>query len=48
VVIEAAGIRFVSDLRQRHLLAGLRIEVQAVLGREGLVAYSSAFEPGGC
>jgi hypothetical protein len=47
-IIELDGIRFVSEARQRHLLSGLRIEVQSVFGREGLVAYNEALEPGGC
>ncbi len=42
------GIRFVADVRQRHLVPGLRVEVQRVLGREGLVAYNVAFEPSAC
>jgi hypothetical protein len=48
VVIDVGGIPFVAEQHLRHLLPGLRIEVQAVFGREGLVAYNSAFEPGGC
>jgi hypothetical protein len=48
VVIEADGIAFVADARQRHLVPGLRIEVQRVLGREGLVAYNMGFEPSTC
>lgn len=47
-VIPVDGIRFVAETRQRHLLPGLRIEVQRVFGREGLVAYNERFEPGGC
>jgi hypothetical protein len=47
-VIEADGIAFVADARQRHLVPGLRIEVQRVLGREGLVAYNMGFEPSTC
>ena len=47
-MIEADGIAFVAEVRQRHLVAGLRIEVQRVLGREGLVAYNAGFEPGAC
>ncbi len=42
------GIRFVADVRQKHLVPGLRVEVQRVLGREGLVAYNVAFEPSAC
>lgn len=47
-IIELHGIRFVAERRQRHLLPGLRIEVQSAFGREGLVAYNEGFEPGGC
>lgn len=47
-VIVVDGLRFVAEVRQRHLLPGLRIEVQSVFGREGLVAYNEAFAPGGC
>jgi hypothetical protein len=48
VVIEEDGIRFLAEADQRHLVTGLRIEVQRVFGREGLVAYSPRLEPGGC
>ncbi len=47
-MIEAEGIAFLADARQQHLVPGLRIEVQRVLGREGLVAYNTGFEPGTC
>lgn len=42
------GLRFVADVRERHLVPGLRIDVQRVFGREGLVAYNAGFEPGAC
>jgi hypothetical protein len=48
VVIEEHGVRFLAEVHQRHLVEGLRIEVQRVFGREGLVAYSPRLEPGGC
>ncbi len=48
MVIEAEGISFLADGREQHLVAGLRIEVQRVLGREGLVAYNMGFEPSSC
>ncbi len=48
MVIEADGIAFLADARQRHLVPGLRIEVQRVLGREGLVAFNTGFEPSTC
>jgi hypothetical protein len=38
--VAASGIPFVIEARLRHLLPGLRIEVQRVLGREGLVAWN--------
>jgi hypothetical protein len=47
-VIEASGIQFVAEQRQRHLVPGLRIEIQRLFGREGIVAYNSYLEPGGC
>ena len=48
MVIEANGVSFVADSQQRHLVPGLRIEVQRVFGREGLVAFNENLEPGGC
>jgi hypothetical protein len=48
VVLEAEGIAFVTEGRRRHLVPGLRIEVQRVLGSEGLVAFNMGSEPGGC
>ena len=48
MVIEAEGLSFVAEAHQRHLLPGLRIEIQQVFGREGLVAYNTNLEPGGC
>jgi hypothetical protein len=48
VVIETEGIAFVAEARRSHLLPGLRIEVQRVLGREGLVAYNVGSGPGAC
>jgi hypothetical protein len=35
------------EARLRHLVPGLRVEVQRVLGREGLVAFRSG-PAGGC
>lgn len=46
--MEANGVSFVAEARQSHLVSGLRIEVQRVFGREGLVAYNAGLEPGGC
>jgi hypothetical protein len=48
VVIETDGIAFVAEARRRHLVPGLRIEVQRVLGTEGLVAYNLGLGPGAC
>ncbi len=48
MVIEADGISFLAEAHQQHLVPGLRIEVQRVLGREGLVAYNMGFEPSAC
>jgi hypothetical protein len=48
VVFEAEGIPFVAEARLKHLVAGLRIEVQRVLGREGLVAYNVALHRSAC
>lgn len=48
MVIEADGIPFVAEVRRRHLVPGLRIEVQRVFGREGLVAFNLGFEPSAC
>jgi hypothetical protein len=44
----AGGIAFVVEARQRHLVPGLRIEVQRVLGREGLVAWNEGSGGGAC
>ena len=43
----ASGVPFVIEARLRHLLPGLRIEVQRVLGREGLFAWNEG-GGGGC
>ena len=48
LALTANGIPFLVEARLRHLVPGLRIEVQRVLGREGLVARNAAGEPGGC
>jgi hypothetical protein len=47
VVFEAEGLSFVAETRQQHLLPGLRVDVQELYGREGIVAYNTRFEPGG-
>ena len=48
MILEAEGIPFVVGAHHRHLVPGLIVEVQKVFGREGLVAWNRAFEPGGC
>jgi hypothetical protein len=47
-VLEVDGLTFVVEAHKQHLLPGLTIEVQRVLGREGLVAWNTSFAPGGC
>lgn len=42
------GLSFVAETRQRLHVAGLRIEVQKVFGREGLVAFNERYGGGGC
>jgi hypothetical protein len=44
----AGGIAFVVEDRLRHLVPGLRIEVQRILGREGLVAWNESPGGGAC
>jgi hypothetical protein len=46
--MEANGVSFVADAHLRHLVPGLRIEVQRLFGRDGLVAYNASLDPGGC
>jgi hypothetical protein len=48
VVIEADGIPFVAEAHRRDLVPGLRIEVQRVLGREGIVAYNLGLDRSAC
>jgi hypothetical protein len=45
--VTAGGLPFVVEARLRHLVPGLRIEVQRVFGREGLVAWHDGSR-GGC
>lgn len=47
-MFESEGVSFVAETRQRDLLPGLRIDVQEIFGREGLVAWNASLEPGGC
>lgn len=46
--MKVGGLTFLVEARLRHLVPGLRIEVQRVLGREGLVAWNAGGDPGGC
>jgi hypothetical protein len=48
VVFEDQGLSFVTEARQKHLVQGLKVEVREIYGREGIVAYNSSFEGGGC
>lgn len=48
MVIEVEGVSFVAEAHRRHLVPGLRIEFQRVLGREGLVAYNAGLGLGAC
>lgn len=41
------GLTFVVEDRSRHLIPGLKIEMQTIYGRRGLVAYNGGFEPSG-
>ena len=47
--LDVDGLTFVVEDRDRHLISGLRIDVQEVYGRRGLVAYNAGSGPsGGC
>jgi hypothetical protein len=48
VVIDVDGISFVADARHRELVAGLRVEIQNVFGRAGLVASNARLDARGC
>lgn len=48
MVIDADGIVFVAEAHQRALIAGLRIEIRNVFGRDGLVASNPRLDAGGC
>lgn len=48
VVFEDRGLSFVAEARQQHLIQGLKVEMQEIYGREGIVAYNARFEGGGC
>ncbi len=45
--MDVDGLSFVADGRWHFALAGLRIDVQELWGREALVAYRAGI-PGGC
>jgi hypothetical protein len=48
VIIDVDGLSFVAPARHRDLVTGLRVEIQEVFGREGLVAWNSRLDGGGC
>jgi len=48
VVLVAAGVPFVVEAHKRHLVPGLRIELQRVLGRQGLVAWNAGSGRSSC
>ncbi len=41
------GLTFVVEDRDRHMIPGLRIELQTIYGRKGLVAFNQGQEPSG-
>ena len=47
VKIDADGLTFVVEDQQAHLIPGLRIEMQTIYGRRGLVAFNQGMEPSG-
>jgi hypothetical protein len=47
VKLEVDGLTFVVEDRDRHLIPGLRIEVQSLYGSRGLVAWNAGSEPSG-
>jgi hypothetical protein len=48
VVLVASGVPFVVEAHRRPMVPGLRIEVQRVLGRQGLVAWNAGSGPSSC
>jgi hypothetical protein len=47
VKLQVDGLTFLVEDRDRHLIPGLRIDVQEMYGSRGLVAYNAAAEPSG-
>ena len=47
VKLTVDGLTFLVEDRDRHLIPGLRIEMQTVYGRRGLVAFNQGMEPSG-
>ena len=41
------GLTFVVEDRDMHLIPGLKIEMQTIYGRRGLVAYNGGCDPSG-
>ncbi len=44
----AGDVPFVVEAHRRHLVPGLRVEVQTVLGRQGLVAWNAGAGASSC
>ena len=47
VKLPVDGLTFVVEDRDRHMIPGLRIEMQTIYGRKGLVAFNQGMEPPG-
>jgi hypothetical protein len=47
VQLAVNGLTFLVEDRDRHLIPGLRIELQTIYGRKGLVAFNQGAEPSG-
>lgn len=47
VKLPVDGLTFVVEDRDLHLIPGLKIEMQTIYGRRGLVAYNEGAGPGG-
>jgi Fe-S cluster assembly iron-binding protein IscA len=47
VKLPVDGITFVVEDRDLPMVSGLKIDVQTIYGRKGLVAWNQGIEPGG-
>jgi Fe-S cluster assembly iron-binding protein IscA len=47
VKLPVDGLTFVVEDRQLHFIPGLRIEMQTVYGRRGLVAFNQGYDGAG-